>query len=240
MRANRETAVREQYIGRLFESARIVDAGHQARRRVAAQPARVAQQVVHADRRANDEQQPADRLAGRQRQPGDVLRDQHRERVEGGARIADAGADIHDADRHDRIHAQRQTERDQDRDERHVLLGHSDGGRAEGEQQHHAGDEQARPRTEPAQCGADQRVHRAGGPHEADHPAGDEDEEDDVLGRRQTGRDGGEERQRRQRIGLDGMVGAADDLASFALELAGRQHVGGELRQHDKQEDEDE
>ena len=105
---------------------------------------------------------------------------------------------------------------------------------------HHARDEPPRLRRQPADGGANRCVYRPGGAHDADDPAGDEDEEDDVLRRGQARRNGGQKGERRQRLGVHRAPRAGDDAAAVPLELSGRQDVARELRGHDQHEDEDE
>ena len=194
---------------------------------------------MHADDQTHRQQQPADSLPRCQLQPGDALADQHRERVERRTAVADAGTDVDDADRHHRVQPERQTHRDQQRHERHVLLGHPDRRRADGEQRHHTADQQHRPAAQPVNRQPDQRVDRPGRPQHPEHPADDQDEEDDVGRVGQAGRHRRQEREDRQRLRLDGVVGAADHLPAVALELPGRQHIGRHLGQQDQPADQD-
>ena len=87
-------------------------------------PANVSQEMVRANRGADEQESPSQALSRHQLDPSDLLSDQDSERIDSGARIPDTRTDIDDANRHDGIHTHGQTHGDEDRHEWHVLFGH--------------------------------------------------------------------------------------------------------------------
>ena len=157
-------------------------------------------------------------------------------------------AHVDHADRDDGVEAEAEAERDQQGDQRHVLLGHSDGRGSESEQRGHPAHEPQRPMLESMRRPAEARLDRPGATNNAGHAADEEHEEDNASRFRET--PGNREQRRRyqpsdlsKRGGwpllfrrVDEGEGPREHGPPVALELAGGKDPGRGLRQDDDAE----
>lgn len=220
--------------------------GDEAARGIGLHARRITPDMVHADRHEYSAEHEPVPEPGARLQSCDILCDQNRERVDRGDAVPDRVADADDRQARERIVAEGERERDENGDERQVLLRHADRAGPRHEEQHPTDQQPQRAVAESAERSAEHGIDRSGLAQDRERAADDEDEEYDLRRRNQAARYGGEDGDRRKRRMVRYRREAAGHhlhaavLVLHSLVLSGRQHPGEQKREHDHAEEQHE
>jgi len=171
-----------------------LDPGHQAPRRILLDAGGITPGVMEADDEEHREKHQPVSQACALLNSSHVLGDEYRKRIDQGRAVTHSVPDAHHGDARDLVHPEGERERDDQRHERQVLLGHPDRAGSDREQQDASRDQYRGTFSEPAKHGSDRGIRRSRRPEDSERAADDEDEKDDLTRSLETVRNRSENR----------------------------------------------